>query len=66
MAVAIALTSHNEAKNLELSLAIQTNVLDLYNTPYLSALDFWHSLVWNFQFDALDIFLVWTEFLLPV
>ena len=23
-------------------------------TPYLSALDFWHSLVWNFKFDELD------------
>ena len=25
-------------------------------TPYLSALDFWHSIVWNFEFDELDFF----------
>ena len=29
--------------------------------PYQSALGFWNSLVWNFQFDKLDFFfLVWT------
>ena len=26
------------------------------NTSYLSALDFWHSPVWNFKFDELDFF----------
>ena len=26
------------------------------HTPYLSALDFWHSLVWHFEFDELNFF----------
>ena len=32
-------------------------------SPYLSALDLWHSLVWNIEFDELEFFLVWTGFL---
>ena len=31
-------------------------------SPYLSALDFWNSPVWNIEFDELDFFLVWTGF----
>ena len=28
----------------------------IIQTPYLSALNFWHSLAWNFKFDELDFF----------
>ena len=48
----------------ELSVTMVTNeIWGGMHSPYLSALDFWHSRVWNLEFDELDFFQVWTGFL---
>ena len=48
----------------ELSVTMLTNeIWGGMHSPYLSALDFWHSRVWNLDFDELDFFQVWTGFL---
>ena len=39
----------------------KTNLNFRYRSPYLSALDFSNSPVWNIEFDELDFFPVWNQ-----
>ena len=37
-------------------IVIFMDMILIIGTPYQSAVDFWHSSVWDFEFDELDFF----------